>query len=175
MKIKIGCLVLFLVSVLFSSCQNDRKEQPKTKPAPTTSNLIKLNQDMVREENMLIDNYLRRHNIPALTGRGGMRYYIYQHGKGPQVKVGDKVRFNYEVRFLTGDIVYDSKTDGPREATLGKTTIETGLYDGILMMHVGDRAKIILPSHLAFGAGGDGQKVPPRTTLVYDIELINAN
>jgi FKBP-type peptidyl-prolyl cis-trans isomerase len=39
-------------------------------------------------------------------------------------------------------------------------------------MHVGDRAKFIVPSHLAFGLLGDQNKIPQHATLVYDIELV---
>jgi FKBP-type peptidyl-prolyl cis-trans isomerase len=40
-------------------------------------------------------------------------------------------------------------------------------------MNVGDRAKFIVPSHLAFGLLGDQKMIPPQATLVYDVELIN--
>ena len=40
-------------------------------------------------------------------------------------------------------------------------------------MKVGDKAKFIIPSHLAFGLLGDENKIPKRATLVYDVELID--
>jgi FKBP-type peptidyl-prolyl cis-trans isomerase len=50
--------------------------------------------------------------------------------------------------------------------------VESGLEEVILFLKKGDRAKIIIPSHLAFGLVGDGNKIPAMATLVYDLELI---
>ena len=51
--------------------------------------------------------------------------------------------------------------------------VETGLHEGIKYMKVGEKAKMILPSHLAHGLIGDSKKIPPRSTIVYDIELLD--
>jgi FKBP-type peptidyl-prolyl cis-trans isomerase len=42
-----------------------------------------------------------------------------------------------------------------------------------LLLRVGDKARFILPSHLAHGVPGDGVKIPRRATIIYDLELIN--
>lgn len=178
MKIKL--LIIIVLSIAFLGCssqseQGNQRTRAMGRKLPSEDSLIKLNQSMVVEEAKLIDNYLHRHALSAQTGEGGLRYHIYKNGSGPCLKKFDKVRFNYEIRFLTGDLIYSSRTEGFREATLGKTTLETGLYYAFLHMRVGDRAKIVLPSHLAFGAGGDGKNIPPRTSLVYDIEIIDTN
>jgi FKBP-type peptidyl-prolyl cis-trans isomerase len=55
---------------------------------------------------------------------------------------------------------------------IGKGGVEAGLEDGILLMHEGGRAKFIIPSHLAFGLTGNGNKIPPKSTLIYDIKLL---
>lgn len=168
--------VYFIVlACLCSSCRENGSKGVKDRKAPLPQKLIKYNQDAVAEEEMLINQYVKRHSIPVSIGRGGLRYYIYHHGNGQQVSDSATVLFAYSVYFLTGDLIYSSKVEGNREVILGKTAIETGLHDGILMMHGGDRAKFVLPSHLAFGASGDGKSIPPRTTLIYDIELIDVN
>lgn len=172
MHTKYIIIILLSCSFLFCACQSSPGVHQKRKP-PTADSMILINKNMVIEETTLINNYLNRHKIQADTGPGGVRFSIYKHGNGAQIRPLDKVRFKYEMRFLTGDLVYSSKEDGEREAVLGKTQLETGLYYAFLYMKVGDHAKIVLPSHLAFGAGGDGKKIPPRTTLVYDIEIID--
>ncbi len=50
--------------------------------------------------------------------------------------------------------------------------VESGLHHGVKHLSVGDKAKFILPSHLAFGTYGDGEKIPSKATLLYDLELI---
>lgn len=175
MKTRLFSIALLLISYMLTSCQSNPKKENSHQAVPSADDFIKYNQRVLAEEEKLISNYLDRHAIPALTGRGGLRYYIDGKGDGRQVKDSMTVKIAYEVRFLTGDLVYSSNITGQRVIVLGKTSVESGLYDVILKMRVGDRAKFVLPSHLAFGASGDGDKVPPRTTLVYDIELIDAN
>jgi len=49
------------------------------------------------------------------------------------------------------------------------------LEEGLLLLHQGDKAKFIIPSHLAYGLLGDQKQIPPGATLVYDVELIQLN
>lgn len=167
-------LLVILTFLCFSCQENDSKERAERKVL-SEQELIKYNKGAVVEEEMLINQYVKRHSIPVTVGRGGLRYHIYHHGNGKKAIEGSRVLFSYNVYFLTGDLIYSSKVEGNREVILGKTPLETGLHDGILMMQSGDRAKFVLPSHLAFGASGDGKNIPPRTTLVYDIEIIDVN
>ena len=54
---------------------------------------------------------------------------------------------------------------------IGKSRVVNGLEEGVLLMKKGGRAKLIVPSHLAFGLLGDPGKIPARAVLVYDVEL----
>jgi FKBP-type peptidyl-prolyl cis-trans isomerase len=56
---------------------------------------------------------------------------------------------------------------------IGHGGVETGLEEAILLMKVGDRAKLVIPSHLAHGFFGDDERIPPRATLIYDIKIVN--
>jgi FKBP-type peptidyl-prolyl cis-trans isomerase len=50
--------------------------------------------------------------------------------------------------------------------------VESGLHEGVQMMHVGDKMRFILPSFRAHGLTGDNSKIPPLTSVVYEIELL---
>jgi FKBP-type peptidyl-prolyl cis-trans isomerase len=79
----------------------------------------------------------------------------------------------YNVKLLTGDMIYSSKELGSKTFEIGHGGVESGLEEALLYLKLGDKAKLIIPSHLAFGLLGDQNKVPPRSTLVYDIEIVN--
>jgi FKBP-type peptidyl-prolyl cis-trans isomerase len=79
----------------------------------------------------------------------------------------------YSVWLITGDEIYNSDRDGLKEFMIGRGGVESGLGEGILLLRVGDRAKFIIPSHLGFGLLGDQDKVPPKSTLIYDLELVS--
>jgi FKBP-type peptidyl-prolyl cis-trans isomerase len=102
----------------------------------------------------------------------GLRYMIYRDGSGLKAEKGKVAILNYKLWLITGDLVYSSETNGPKSFLIGKGGVESGLEEGILLMKVGDKAKMILPSHLAHGLLGDEKKIPPRTAIVYDIELV---
>ncbi len=97
---------------------------------------------------------------------------IYFNGNGQQAKVGNIALINFEISLLNGTVVYSSNNK-PEEFVVGKDNVESGLHEAITYLKVGDKAKLIIPIHLAFGLAGDMNKIPPRSTIVYDIELVS--
>ena len=77
----------------------------------------------------------------------------------------------YNVTLLDGTECY-STDDEVEEFIVDKDYVEAGLHEGIQFMSPGDKAILILPSHLAHGLAGDLKKIPFRSSIVYDIELI---
>jgi FKBP-type peptidyl-prolyl cis-trans isomerase len=51
--------------------------------------------------------------------------------------------------------------------------VESGLHEGIKYMKKGEKARLILPPHLAHGLIGDMNKIPMNATLIYDIQVID--
>ncbi|MDE5544049.1 MAG: FKBP-type peptidyl-prolyl cis-trans isomerase, partial [Bacteroidales bacterium] len=47
-----------------------------------------------------------------------------------------------------------------------------GLSEALMMLKKGNKARFILPSHLAYGFSGNGTDIPPRATLLYDLEVV---
>jgi FKBP-type peptidyl-prolyl cis-trans isomerase len=134
--------------------------------------LVKVNKKLVLTEDERISDYMRRHNWKMKETGTGLRYLIYKHGKGEKAAKDKIAVLNFTVGLLTGDILYSSDSKGAKEFKIGQGGVESGLEEGILLLRVGDRAKFIIPSHLAFGLVGDGNKIPAKATLVYDVELI---
>jgi FKBP-type peptidyl-prolyl cis-trans isomerase len=103
----------------------------------------------------------------------GIRILIVKPGIGPVAQPGKIATLSYTVTLLTGDTVYTAEKDGPLVFEIGKGQVITGLEESILLLRVGDRAKIIIPSHLAYGLIGDQKKIRHKASLVYDIEFIS--
>jgi FKBP-type peptidyl-prolyl cis-trans isomerase FkpA len=137
--------------------------------------LLNYNKSLVRTEDQEIEDLIQRYGWKMLKSPTGLRYMIYQHGSGEIPVKGKKAMIRYEVRLINGNLCYSSTKMGPKEFEIGQRSVEVGIEEGILLMRVGDRAKFIVPSHLAFGLLGDQDKIPPRSTLIYDIELIKLN
>ncbi len=164
------CLISYFLFCV--SCNNAQKESQNISTEDYKDPLLKANQHMVKVENEDINNYIRRHYWDMQTTATGLRYMIYKNGKGKNVNVGDKVKIDFKVNLITGIECYSSAENGPLEFITGKAEVINGLEEAVLLMSEGDKAKVIIPSHLAYGLLGDEEKIPKRATLIYDIELL---
>lgn len=133
----------------------------------------KLHKELAIEQEIQIKLFLERHPEWKMEQTGsGLRYWIYEHGTGQQAAVGLYAAVETKVQLLDGTTCYTSSNDEYEEFQIDKSDIETGMQEAIKKMRIGDRAKLIIPSHLAHGLLGDRDKIPPLSTLVIDIHLI---
>lgn len=134
--------------------------------------LVKANKQAVNTEEVQIKNFIRRYQWDMKETGTGLRYNIYKQGNGPKAETGKVAVMKYSVKLISGEEIYSSDKDGIKQFLIGRGGVESGLEEGILLLRVGDQAKFIIPSHLGFGLLGDQNKVPPKSTLIYDIELL---
>lgn len=127
---------------------------------------------LINLEDEAIDDFVERYGWEMKKSGSGLRYKLDLSGSGPKASYGDRAEIDYAIYLITGDPVYSSQNSGPKAFTVGRGGVESGIEEGILMMREGDRATFILPSHLAHGVPGDGNKIPRRASLVYKVELI---
>lgn len=166
-----GC---FLFSFLFFSCNQPlvQKQDKDPEPGNLEETLLYANKQAVKEESEQIDRFIRRYKWQMEKTGSGLRYDIYFKGNGPKAETGKTAILKYSVRLIDGREIYSSDNTGYKQFVIGHGGVESGLEEGILLLRVGDRAKFILPSHLGFGLLGDQDKVPPKSTLIYDLELL---
>ncbi|NAS32631.1 peptidylprolyl isomerase [Flavobacteriaceae bacterium R38] len=104
----------------------------------------------------------------------GLRYKMIQKGNGAKANKGQVVAVHYEGQ-LTNGMVFDSsyKRKQPIEFPLGVGQVIPGWDEGIGLLSVGDKARFVIPSHLAYGKAGAGGVIPPDATLIFDVELMS--
>ena len=80
---------------------------------------------------------------------------------------------HYEGSLLNGQ-VFDSsyKRNSPIDFQLGIGQVIPGWDEGISLLQVGDKARFVIPSDLAYGSAGAGGVIPPNATLIFDVELM---
>lgn len=161
-----------LLAFLFSSCGETAQERELPDSETLKETLAETNKLLLSTEDQEIRDFVERYGWEVKETGSGLRYYIYHEGDGPPAKTGNIASIDYSIHLITGDRVYSSEEEGPREFEIGKGGVESGLEEGILLLRQGDKAKFILPSHLAHGVPGDGVKIPKRATIVYDVELL---
>lgn len=103
----------------------------------------------------------------------GLRYKMINKGDGKRAEAGKTVAVHYEGSLESGK-VFDSSypRKKPIEFRLGQGQVIEGWDEGIALLQVGDKARFVIPSDLAYGAAGAGGVIPPNATLIFDVELM---
>lgn len=167
MAYKLGMLGI-CAALLLNACKKDNDEELKS------------------QEMRLLEQYLEDNNITQQPTASGLYYIPIVEGTGVSPVEGTYIEIQYVGELVDGTIFTTSYQDkaetygitdndflyGPARLQVGYIGVE-GLNEGIQLMKVGGKAKIIIPSNLAMGKTGTG-KVTPYSTLIYTIELLEA-
>ena len=95
-------------------------------------------------------------------------------GAGPIPKRGDTVTVHY-TGWLTDGAKFDSSVDrnDPFSFVLGQGQVIQGWDEGVATMRVGDKARLTIPPEKAYGEQGYPGAIPPRATLIFEVELLS--
>jgi len=172
--------ILMSAGLLMVSCNNNKPtgyvaNKPKEVQKSPQKSLEKVNRYLLKVENQEIDDYVRRHHWNMETTGSGLRYEIIKQGEGSAIKQGDRVALKYNTFLINGRMIYSSVKLGPKVFEVGHGGVETGLEEAVIHLHKGDKANVIIPSFLAFGLNGDGDKIPPRAIVIYSLEVLDVN
>lgn len=170
-------VIIIAVFMMAQSCEERSSSKVEEDNMPTQRDVNRsmedINRQMALEEDAVIEGFAERRGWQMIKTGTGLRYMIYESmGEGQAAKDGQVATVNYKVSLMDGKEVYSSEKDGPRSFKIGQDNVESGLHEAITYMKLGDKAQVILPSHLAHGLTGDNNKIPPRSTVIYDLELI---
>lgn len=104
----------------------------------------------------------------------GLRYKIINKGNGKPAEKGKTVAVHYKGQLADGT-VFDSsyKRKEPLEFQVGVGQVISGWDEGISLLKVGDKARLVIPSDLGYGSRGAGGVIPPNAILVFDVELMD--
>ncbi len=161
-----------LIITMFIGCA-EKEENPKVNIKWTKENSIELNKAIALEEKLAIKLFLAQHqNWSIIESGSGLQYFIYEKGIGPKVTVGSVIDVEYSVSKLDGTLCYKTSNDKVVEIVVDHSQVETGIQECLKKMKEGDKAKMIIPSHLAHGLTGDMDKIPPLTPIVVDLHVI---
>lgn len=156
---------------LFACTEEEKPVERKFDWSKTQSS--ELNHKFARQEEIDINLYLQMRSQWKMTKTGsGLRYWIYEHGEGDSLRSGQVAEIEYSVGLLDGTICYETESDEYEEVVLDHSEIETGMQEALKLLTVGDKVKIIIPSHIGHGLLGDLDKIPPQRSLVIDLTLL---
>jgi peptidylprolyl isomerase len=114
-----------------------------------------------------------RSSAAAITTPSGLTYLITKKGTGRQPKTGETVVVHY-TGMLTNGVTFDTSRERnePLEFKLGEGRVIKGYDEGFSKLRVGDHAIFVIPANLAYGSKGAGGVIPPDSTLIFVVELV---
>jgi FKBP-type peptidyl-prolyl cis-trans isomerase FkpA len=167
--------LLIVSSLAFFSCNGEserKKERTKEEVEKYKESLQLANKYLTTIDAERIANYAKRRKWKMNETKSGIWYEIYEKGEGEKAKEGQIAVLNFKISLLDGTVCYTSDSIGSKEFAIGHGGVESGLEEGILLLHQGDKARIIMPPFRAHGLLGDMEKIPPRSIIVYELELL---
>ena len=108
------------------------------------------------------------------TTESGLMYIVVETGDGPKPQAGARIKAHYTGKFLSGKVFDSSVQRGePFEFEVGMGRVIKGWDEALLDMQKGEKRILVIPSHLGYGERGYPPVIPPRATLVFDVELVD--
>ena len=107
----------------------------------------------------------------AQSTKSGLKYEVYEMGKGPKPKATDVVSVHY-IGTLPGGKVFDSSVARGEPAEFPLNAVIPGWTEGLQLMPVGSKFKFFIPAALAYGERGAPPAIPANQDLVFDVQLL---
>ena len=169
MIIRVLISALLLTSML--SCRSGSEQKSQTEPG--RKEMADLNRYLVQKDRERIENYIERRDLKMTESPTGLWYQIESEGNGDYLTDNERVVMEYKCSLLDGTTCYSSKESGPEEIVVGRSGIMAGLNQGLRMLKPGGEAVFIIPPYLGYGLKGDGNKIPARSVIVYEIKILS--
>lgn len=142
---------------------------------------------MKNAEEGKISNYIASNKLEPTKSATGLQYVIEEQGSAEKPAIGDTVVVNYTGQ-LTNGVHFDTtnealakdkkihnpmRTYEPIRFSLGNDPVIQGWTEGLQLLGKGGKAKLIIPSTLGYGETPAGNKIPPYSPLIFDVELVD--
>ncbi|MGE0587137.1 MAG: FKBP-type peptidyl-prolyl cis-trans isomerase [Cyclobacteriaceae bacterium] len=108
------------------------------------------------------------------TTASGLQYRVISSGAGKMPTAEQSVTVHYTGKLIDGT-VFDSSVERGEPATFGVSQVIDGWTEALQLMKEGDKWELFIPSDLAYGERGAGGRIPPYSTLIFEVELIKVN
>jgi FKBP-type peptidyl-prolyl cis-trans isomerase FklB len=110
----------------------------------------------------------------VVTTASGLQYRILEAGTGRTPGATDTVTVNYRGTLIDGT-EFDSSYSRNKPATFGVGGVIPGWTEALQLMQPGDKWQLFIPPEQAYGERGAGNKIPPNSLLIFEVELISVN
>lgn len=148
-------------------------------------NIVKQRQEAIQVAQQEMTENMGQRNIDAeiaflaengaregvITTASGLQMEVLEVGQGGSPRLSDTVVVHYEGTLLDGT-VFDSSIARNEPAEFGLQQVIPGWTEGLQLMKIGGKARLFVPSKLAYGPAGRGN-IPPSALLIFEVQLLS--
>jgi FKBP-type peptidyl-prolyl cis-trans isomerase FklB len=129
----------------------------------------KMNAANIEQGKSFLAENAKREGVVTLPS--GLQYEVITEGKGKRAAATDQVKCHYEGTLIDGTL-FDSSVKRGQPAVFGVNQVIPGWVEALQLMPEGSKWKLYIPSELGYGAHGAGEMIPPHSTLIFEVELL---
>ena len=129
----------------------------------------KMNAENIEKGKAFLAENTKKEGIITLPS--GLQYQVLQEGNGKKPSATDRVKCHYEGTLIDGTL-FDSSIKRGQPAVFGVNQVIKGWVEALQLMSEGSKWRLFIPSELGYGAQQAGEMIPPHSTLIFEVELI---
>lgn len=129
------------------------------------------NKNIMRRENEEMQMFIQRYGWQMQRTPSGLYIEILDPGKGELYKEGDPVNLEYRTFLLTGEMIYCSDSLGLKHFVVNRSEGIDALHEAVQMLRPDAKARLVIPSYLAYGVAGDGDRIQALQPIMMEIHL----
>ena len=129
----------------------------------------KMNAENIEKGKAFLTENAKKEGIITLPS--GLQYQVLQEGNGKKPSATDRVKCHYEGTLIDGTL-FDSSIKRGQPAVFGVNQVIKGWVEALQLMSEGSKWRLFIPSELGYGAQQAGEMIPPHSTLIFEVELI---
>lgn len=130
---------------------------------------VERQQALVEDGKKFLEDNAKRDDVTITES--GLQFSVLQAGEGAIPSRQDRVRVHYTGRLVDGT-VFDSSVERGQPAEFPVSGVIPGWIEALSMMPVGSKWQLYIPQNLAYGERGAGATIPPFSTLIFEVELL---
>ncbi len=129
----------------------------------------KMNAENIEKGKTFLAENAKKEGIVTLPS--GLQYEVIKEGNGKKPSATDRVKCHYEGTLIDGTL-FDSSVKRGQPAVFGVNQVIKGWVEALQLMTEGSKWRLFIPSELGYGAQQAGELIPPHSTLIFEVELI---
>ena len=129
----------------------------------------KMNAENIEKGKAFLAENAKKEGVVTLPS--GLQYEVITEGNGKKPSANDRVKCHYEGTLIDGTL-FDSSIKRGQPAVFGVNQVIKGWVEALQLMSEGSKWRLYIPSELGYGAQQAGEMIPPHSTLIFDVELI---